>query len=170
MKITILGLGKSFEDFNPTDFDMSIGVNDIWRYHKSEVVVCLDPRKNFTADRMKAIDECTPQAFYSQFECYRTRKDFQGIEILNNYPTVTCDLTLQKFQKSFCSPFVAAQIAFRYYDATEIHLFGVDLVNHPHINGALCNKIKLHFKNLKAALEAQDCKMIVHGEGILKDI
>jgi hypothetical protein len=169
-KISVLGLGPSLSLFNPSDFDLSIGVNDIWRYHHSEVVVCVDARQNFTRDRMKVIDECKPKTFYSQMATYQTRPDYQKIEILSSYPDVTCDLSGYKFQRSFCSPFIAVQIAFRWYDTKEIHLFGVDLLNHPHIDSAMCDRIKVHFMNLKRELLKDECKLIVHGDGILKDI
>lgn len=149
---------------------MSIGVNDIWKYHKCEVVVCLDERRNFTKERMQVIDDCRPQIFYSQLDCYRGRTDFNRIEILPSYPDVTCDLSLSKFQKSFCSPFVAVQIAYRYYDTNDIHLFGIDMVNHPHLNTKLCERIKTHFTNLKRSLDAMGCSLIVHGDGILKNL
>jgi hypothetical protein len=166
----VLGLGDSLKEFNPADFEMSIGVNDIWRYHKSEVVVCLDPRKNFTRDRMQVIDSCTPKAFYSQMETYKKRPDFFLIEILNSYPEVTCDLSLYKFQRSYCSPFIAVQIAFRWYDTKDIHLFGIDMINHPKLDKRLCEKIKVHFINLKKALAEYGCTLTIHGQGILKDI
>ena len=168
-KIAVLGLGGSLNEFNPDNFDMSVGVNDIWRYHRCEAVVCLDRRQNFTADRMGVIDECRPFDFYSHLACYKERPDFRPIEILSSYPDVTCDVTLRQFQRSFCSPFVAVQIAYRYYNAAEIHIFGVDLLNHPKLNNDLCDKIKRHFINLKKALDGK-CTLIVHGDGILKNI
>lgn len=169
-KIAVLGLGSSLSLFDPMEFDLSIGVNDIWYYHHSEVVVCLDKRQNFTRERMDIIDSCRPETFYSQMACYQTRPGFCKIELLHSYPSVTCDLTLYKFQISYCSPFVAVQIAFRWYDTKEIHLFGVDLVGHPKLNGEMCQRIKLHFINLKRSLNELGCSLTVHGEGILKDI
>jgi len=170
-KIAILGLGCSISDFKAEDFELSIGVNDIWRIVKSDVVVCLNYQKDFIPDRLKVINECKPKAFYSHIVHWDTRPDFVKIEIQPGYPADRCvNLDIPAYSKSFCSPFVAAQIAYKIYYATEIHLFGCDMVNHPHLNGELCNKIKNHFRNLKVALEAKNCKMIVHGEGILKDI
>lgn len=170
MRIAVLGLGPSLNLFNPADFELSIGVNDIWRYVKSDIVVCVDKRSIFGNERIKFIDDCKPKAFYSQVVNWDTRPDFHKIEILHTYPDKICSLDLPAFQKSFCSPFVAVQIGYRYYNGREIHLFGVDLLNHPHLDNALCGKIKVHFKNLKIALLENGCKLIVHGDGILKDI
>ena len=169
-KIAVLGLGPSLKDFNPADFKLSIGVNDIWRYVKSEVVACFNQPSNFTYERMQIINDCKPQAFYSQIVNYDTRPDFVKIDILPGYPDNFCNLDLKEFYKSYCSPFIAVQIAYRFYEATEIHLFGVDLTNHLYLNRKLCEKIKLHFCNLKIALLDKNCIFVVHGEGILKNL
>jgi hypothetical protein len=169
-KIAILGLGYSINEFNPDQFDASIGVNDIWKYHKTDAVVCLDKPSMFEADRLKVINDCSPKRFYSQLVIYDSRSDFYKIDFLPGYPDVYCQLDTIALHKSYCSPFVAAQIAFKDYFASEIHLFGVDLVNHPHLDKTLCDRIKKHFRNLKVAFTEKNCDLIVHGEGILKDI
>jgi hypothetical protein len=170
MKIAILGLGPSLKNFNAPDFDLSIGVNDIWRYVKTDVVVCLDYPNIFPHDRLKVINECKPKAFYSQIVAWDTRPDFVKINFLPGYPDNFVQFETPTLHKSLCSPFVAAEIAYKYYFADEIHLFGVDLIGHPNLTGELCTKIKLHFKNLKTALTENDCKLIIHGNGILKDL
>jgi len=170
MKIAVLGLGPSLELFVKEDQDLCIGVNDIWRFVDTDAVVCLDHRKVFNTDRLKYIDESRPQAFYSQIVNWDIRPDFKKITISPGYPDHYCQLDAPAFQKSYCSPFVAVQIAWKIYHATEIHLFGVDLLNHPHLDHALCGKIKKHFKNLKTALLDKNCPFIVHGEGILIDL
>jgi hypothetical protein len=170
MKIAILGLGQSLEEFVKEDYDLCIGVNDIWRFVHADAVVCLDHRKVFNADRISYIDNCNPKAFYSHIVNWDVRSDFQKIDFLPGYPDHVCRIDQREYQKSYCSPFVAAQIAWKIYRATEIHLFGIDMTDHPHLDHALCSKIKRHFKNLKAALLDKNCQMIVHGEGILKDL
>ena len=170
MKIAVLGLGPSLELFVKEDQDLCIGVNDIWRFVDTDAVVCLDHRKVFNTDRLKYIDESRPQAFYSQIVNWDIRPDFKKITILPGYPDHYCQLGAPAFQKSYCSPFVAVQIAWKIYHADEIHLFGVDLTNHPHLDHTLCGKIKTHFRHLKSALLDKNCPLIVHGEGILIDI
>jgi hypothetical protein len=169
-RVAVLGLGTSLSEFNPSEFDLSIGVNDIWRYVKSDVVICLDKRTIFSYERLKVIDSCTPKAFYSQIVNWDTRPDFVKINFIPGYPDNFVQLETRELHKSYCSPFVACQIAYKYYGATEIYLFGVDLTNHPHLDKVICDKIKVHFRNLKKALEEKGCKLIVHGSGILKDL
>jgi hypothetical protein len=168
-KIAILGLGPSLSLYTP-EYDYTIGVNDIWRIVKTDAVVCLDYPKVFKPDRLKIINECTPQVFYSSLVIWDTRTDFKKIDLIDGYPDNFCRLDLPKIHKSYCSPFVAAEIAYKYHDASEIHLFGVDMTNHPHLGGEIGVRIKKHFINLKKSLTEKGCKLIIHGEGILKNI
>lgn len=170
MKIAVLGLGNSLSFFQKDEFDLSIGVNDIYRKVKTDVVVCLDHAKVFRPDRLKVINECTPDAFYSQIVNWDIKKNFVKLNFNSQYPELVCNLDNLKYEKSFCSPFVAAQIAYREYDADEVHLFGVDMVDHPHLDARLCSRIRRHFINLKSALNKKNCKLIIHGDGILKNI
>ena len=169
-KIAVLGLGPSLSLYDPDEYDLAIGVNDIWRFHKTEVVVCVDHAKVFKPDRLKVINECTPTAFYSQVVNWDFKEGFRKIELMMKYPDSGVNLNAQAFEKSFCSPFVAVQIAYRYYSADEIHLFGVDMTHHPHLDAKLCGRIAGHFRHLKAAMSRDRVNLIIHGDGILKNI
>ena len=164
--VAILGLGDSLKEYQP-EYDLAIGVNDIWRYVKTEVIVVLDYEKVFTPERLKVIKESKPTAFYSQIVNWDYRPDFKKIDLIPGYPDRLVDLEIAGFYKSFCSPFVAVQIAYKIYGSEEIHLFGVDLTNHPHLDFNICQKIKLHFRNLRNALLVKGCQLVVHGNGIL---
>lgn len=169
-KIAVLGLGPSINLFltqGQADYDLTIGVNDIWRYFPADVIVCVDVPSAFSLDRLRVINHSKPKIFYSQKFIWESRPDFRKINILPGYPDRICDLSQPGFWKSFCSPFVAVQVAWRLHDADEIHLYGVDLTNHPHLDQKLCQKIKIHFDNLRTALQDRGCQMIVHGDGIL---
>lgn len=169
-KVIVLGLGPSLSLYNPAPGDFTIGVNDIWGKIMTNVVVCVDDRPRFVHERMKIIDECTPEAFYSHIDSYQNRPDFKRLTLLPYFPDHICQLNIPAVPKSLCSPFIACVVAYKYYGATEIHLYGVDLLNHPHLDKNLCAKIKIHFKNLKIALRQNKSNLIVHGEGILRGI
>ena len=166
MNVSIIGLGPSWKLY---ESGFSIGVNDVWRNVKTDVIVCLDYESVFTPDRLRVIKESTPQAFYSQIINWDHRKDFRKVDIIPGYHTFI-DLKRPGYYKSYCSPFVACQIAYKEYGADEIHLYGVDLTNHPHLDGKLCSKIVEHFAGLQKALNEAGAKIVVHGEGILKNI
>lgn len=170
MKIACLGLGPSLKEFSPEGFDLLIGVNDIWSFVKTDVVVCVNPPKDFSYERLRVICESEPQVFYSHMVIWDSLKDMRKIDILPGFPDDFCDLDNIKFQKSYCSPFIAAQIAYKYYFATEIHLFGCDMTNHPHLDSKLCQLIHRHFVNLKTALKQKGCELVIHGQGILSNI
>jgi hypothetical protein len=170
-RIAVLGTGPSIHEFDPDGYDWSIGVNDIWKFYHSEDIVCLNAPKEFTPERLRIIQNSTPNKFFSQMVIWDTRPDFSKIDIRPGYPDRVCSIDrFGGYEKSFCSPFIAAQIAYRYYAAREIHLFGVDLTAHPKLDRALCGRIKVHFENLQAALIPKYSRLIVHGQGILKDL
>lgn len=164
----MLGLGCSIGEFTPDEFILSVGVNDIWRYHRSEILVVLDHAKGFKPDRLRVINESKPEAFYSQIVAWDHRPEFKQITIIPGYPNGAIDVS-KGIYKSFCSPYVAVQIAWRYYFADEIHLFGVDMTDHPNL-GSLIPDIKKHFQHLKNALKDKGVEMIVHGDGILTNL
>jgi len=167
LKIAVLGLGESLGTFEG-GFDATIGVNDIWQRVQTDYVVCLDKRERFTPERLAVIDACTPRRFYTQVDEWQQRPDYVPITLQYDYPNYVCQLAPQPFPKSLCSPFVACAIAYKLHDAKEIHLFGVDLTNHPHLKDGSLEKIKRHFTNLQAALLPLGARIIVHGNGILK--
>lgn len=163
----MLGLGQSISLYEENSYDLSIGVNDIWKIVKTDVVVCLNKPNEFIPDRLKWINDSRPEAFYSQAVIWDIRPDFRKIDFIPGYPDRFCKLDSPAYHKSFCSPFVACQVAYKEYHADEIHLFGVDLVDHPHLDKNICAKIKIHFENLNVALKAKGCILMVHGNGIL---
>jgi len=167
LKTAVLGLGPSIQSFEPMGFDTVIGVNDIYRHYPADAVVCLDYPRVFDPVRLKYITNCNPLKFYSQIVAWDTRPDFEKITLIPGYPDKSLNLDIPGYWKSFCSPFVAVQIAFKIYGSEEIHLFGVDMTNHPHLDRTICAKIKIHFRNLESALAQHGAKMIVHGNGIL---
>lgn len=170
-KIAVLGLGESLNEFARNGgWDYTIGVNDIWSVVHTDAVVCVDERDRFTIERQRWIDNSRPQRFYSQLEYWQGRADAYPIELQEMFPDYVCQLHTKKVPKSMCSPFVAAAIAFMYHGAKEVHLYGVDMVNHPHIKDQMQAKIIKHFKALKVALAMEGCQLQVHGNGILKSL
>jgi hypothetical protein len=173
MKIAVLGLGESLNLYlseAPFKFDLTLGVNDIWRKVCADVVVCLDERDRFSDERLKFIDECRPQHFYSQLDCWAARPDFTRIQLQEQFPDYVCQLDISTVPKSLCSPFVAAAVAYKFHQATEVHLYGVDLINHPHLQAHSCTTIVKHFRSLKTALAMHGCGFVVHGSGLLKSL
>jgi hypothetical protein len=168
--IAVLGLGPSLSLFNPLEFQLSIGVNDIWSRVKTDIVICLDAKSSYKPQRLKVIEDCRPQKFYSQIVNWDTHPGFELIKLATYYPNQYCNLDISGINKSYCSPFVACGIAYKYYSADEIHLFGVDLIGHSHFDSKQLQDMKQHFKMLKAALKNKRVELVVHGDGYLKGL
>lgn len=162
----MLGLGPSLELYKG-GYDLTIGVNDIWSRVQTDHIVCVDEPARFTPERMETINASKPQRFYTHLDSWSHRSDIFRIELQPNYPNYICLLNTLTVPKSLCSPFVAAAVAYKFHDADEIHLYGVDLVNHPLLHPQSVIKIVLHFKHLKMALKSAGCRMVIHGEGVL---
>lgn len=167
MKIAILGLGPSLKLFRGKY--VSIGVNDIWSYYKSDYVVCVDEKKRFNPDRLKVIEGSRPIKFFSQLADWNKQPGFELIKLQHDYPKYQCYLDFEDLPKSLCSPFVATAIAYK-LGATEIHIYGVDLINHPLLKSSQVEKIKQHFENLQVALLQKGKRFIIYGDGALKSL
>lgn len=171
-KIAILGLGPSLELFltSKETYDTTIGVNDIYRYFHTEVVVCLDPLKRFSEDRLQYIRDCEPKYFYSHLKSYQFKPSFVPITLSEKFPREVLNLDEEAIPKSYCSPFVAAVIGFKFFMGSEIHLYGVDLINHPKLSRVACNLIAKDFLILQNELKNRGSFIKVFGNGILKDL
>lgn len=129
MKVHVLGLGQSLIYYEP-DGNISVGVNDIYKYHKADYIVCVDLPKVFSPERLDTIIWSTPKKFLSLFPEWEQYfgASFQLIEKCSGVgkfdafesPCYTC---------SNNSAFVAVVHAYK-LGAKEIILHGVDFKNH----------------------------------------
>lgn len=170
MKIAVCGLGESIHELNVNDFDLTIGVNDIWRVVRTNYIVCVDHRERFTPERLAIIDASRPWIFYSHLPEWNKRSDFRLIQLQHDYPNYVCQLDIPALPKSLCSPFIAAAVAYANHDPREIHLFGVDLIDHPNLHESSCKRIVQHFTTFHDALRQRGVGFIVHGRGILAKV
>ena len=147
MLYSVLGLGESLKDFDGEG--ITIGVNDIYRYHKTKYVVCVDPKRKFEGDRLRFIEECRPISFFSQLNEYATNPSFQKITLLS--PRGTVAFFQDKVPYSLFSPFVAICLAIN-MGASEVRVYGVDLINH--WNLGIPSKTEQCIKHLKVLIAA----------------
>ena len=168
-KIAVLGLGPSVVEFmaQPKAYQETIGVNDNWRFWHTDYLVCLDRKEKFNDVRRKVIDESRPRHFYTHLDEWQDRADYRPITLQFGYPQHECVLEGEALPKSLCSPFVACAIAYKLLGANELHMFGVDLVDHPHLRDVSVKHIVKHFVNLQRALILKGARIVVHGKGML---
>jgi len=137
----LLGLGESLSDYSGKE-DFSIGVNDIWKFHKTDYVVCVDPPERFSSERLKTINECKPIKFFSHLEAWSTIHNFNKIDLRS--PRGTADYYSDKISYGIMSPLSAMILACK-LGATSITVYGVDLATHPRLT-PLQDKAVKHLK------------------------
>lgn len=159
MTIHVLGLGDSLEYYNP-DNNITIGVNDIHKYIKTDYVVCVDHMTAFSKDRLETILKTRCKGFYSQIVDWGlVIPNFKLIEF-NTGRGLLQELDNDKFCYSNNSPFVACILAYK-LGAKNIVLHGVDLIDHPHIKGNSKEKALLDYKNLNKAFNSRGVNLFV---------
>lgn len=159
MTIHVLGLGDSLEHYKP-DNNITIGVNDIHKFIKTDYVVCVDHLFAFSKDRLETILKTRCKGFYSQIVDWgMVIPNFKLIEF-NSGRGLLHELDNNKFCYSNNSPFVACILAYK-LGAKNIVLHGVDLIDHPHIKGNSKEKALLDYKNLNKAFKSRGVNLFV---------
>ena len=70
MKVDILGLGESLKEYSPSD-NITIGVNDIFKFHPVDYLVCVDNPQRFSAERFNTIINSNHKKFYTHYKKYK---------------------------------------------------------------------------------------------------
>lgn len=134
MTVSIVACGESAKDWNKIPVDLSIGVNDAWKFGfpTDYLVVVNSPFKfhprldNKYTDRLKVITDSKPKRFF----CHNInwKKWLPKAELLSFRPFIG---TYRKgrIYSSKTSPFVAITLAAS-LGAKEIILWGIDMTNH----------------------------------------
>lgn len=162
--VNILGLGESISDFKP-DGNITIGCNDIWKHQPTHAVVCIDRKKAFTPERLATIENSKPFQFFSHLDEWSNHPSFRKI---NLHPARGRFEWLNDFiPYSNNSPSVACSIAFKYFGATEIRLFGVDFKTHPNFHDEKIISTIKDFRLLNELLKKSGCKIVTHPKSIL---
>ena len=159
--IHVLGLGPSLPHYKP-DGNTTIGVNDIWKHHKTDYVVCVDVPKRFTPERLKVIVECYPLTFMT---CYPKQwnglRDNIGLKLAPIRGSVDTLTNPKQICFSNNSAFVATVMAY-HLEAKLIILHGVDFTGHKDLSEPIIQKRAIgDFVKLFFALNALGVKLMV---------
>ena len=159
MKIHILGLGETINHFTP-DGNTTIGVNDIHSRFATDYVVCVDVPAVFDKKRLDTICQTKCKGFYTQINEWT--KFVQNVNIIefNSGRGLLHHLDNDKFCYSNNSPYVACILAYK-MGAKEIVLWGVDLIDHPHIHGNSRDKALRDYKSLYLELKKRGVTLSV---------
>lgn len=136
MIVSIIACGDSAKEWYKTPCDLSIGVNDCFKFgHQVDYLLCLNapgmfqPRKkNNYQDRLPIIKQSKPKKFITCLEGWKNHFSFTEVEMVNPR------LFGKHFSKGTLyhaktSPFCAMSYAFN-LGAKDIILWGVDFLNH----------------------------------------
>lgn len=159
MRIHVLGLGKSLEEYKP-NAEISIGVNDIFSRIETDFIVCIDPPNRFTDQRIETINNSTPVKFFTNRNEWEHVKGYHLIT-LNPVRGSVKELRSDKICYSNNSPFVACVMAYK-LGAKEIVLHGVDFVDHHALSKSeQFSRAMNDFKKLNDELKKYRVKLFV---------
>lgn len=135
MKVSVVGCGESAVNWHTVPVDISIGVNDAFKFgHRTNWLVVVNSPfkfypspKNQGRDRLKVISDHKADRFFCHNQNWR--KWYPNLELLALKPFIG-RLTPGRVYSSKTSPFVAITLAYS-VGASEIILWGVDMVSHP---------------------------------------
>lgn len=157
MIASIVACGESAREWYKTPCDLSIGVNDCVKLgHQVDYLVCVNAPDKFTpkakngfSDRLATITNSQPKRFL----CHNNnwKRLIPKAEMIPLKP-FSGSVLKGRYYKSSTSPFVAITAAFS-EGATDIILWGVDLLNHPNIKNKLLSSEISAYKRLFDALQ-----------------
>jgi len=155
MVVSIAACGESGSEWYKTPCDLSIGVNDIFKFgHPVNQLLLINSPNQFEKSRLETIKS-------TKFDKVLTHSGTWDKIFPQNER-----IRLQSFSKhlkkghvysSKTSPFVAASLAFN-MGASDIILHGVDLISHPAIKDKLLNYEIRQIQNFTRMMSDQGTK------------
>ena len=133
MTAEILGLAPSVTAYKPSG-NITIGVNDIFKICSVDHLIVIDNPNQFNNKRKNTILQSTPKLFISQINTWNRMKNFHLIKLANVRGSVSQIEQHNIYPYSIMSPYVAIVHAYK-LGATEIIIYGVDLLNHKSLTG-----------------------------------
>jgi hypothetical protein len=127
MVCSIVACGSSARDWHKTPYDLSVGVNDMLKFgHQPDQLVLINFKGKFTPDRLKLILATRPKKLWTHTNTWRHH--FSNVELIR-FSHFSGYFMKGNIYNSKTSPIVAICIAIK-QGATEIILWGVDMINH----------------------------------------
>ncbi len=161
MTIHVIGKGES-KKFFKHDGNVTIGVNDVNKWIKTDHIVVVDPMDNLK--EMHKTFRNSNAMFWSQNEDNRNYvKNFTLIELARGRGVLD-DFDSDRFVYSITSPFVAVHLAYK-LGAKNIVMWGVDFNTHPNFDtDSLRNRALKDFGNLRKKLNERGVNFYVGHE------
>ena len=168
MKVDVLGLGESLRTYVRSN-NYKIGVNDIFKRHTVDALVCVDRINAFTPERFATIKATPYSIFYTHLEEWKNHlRDVQLIKLSGPRGSIK-GIESNDVPYSNNSTFVAVVLAYK-HGATEINIFGVDFNTHPNFKDRKGDVALKDFKKLFDYLRSKKIKINVSTGSRLKEL
>lgn len=158
MTTHVLGLGESLKEYK-TDSNLTIGVNNIHSFVKTDYVVCIDQPHVFKEDRLNTILKTKCKGFYSHIDKWNHLDNFNLIKFNSGRGTLN-GFDSDKFCYSNNSTYVAVVLAYK-LGAKNIVLHGVDFRTHKNFRGNSFKRAIMDFRNLSIELNRRGVNLFV---------
>lgn len=161
MTIHVIGKGESKEFFKH-DGNITIGVNDVNKWIKTDHIVVVDPMDAYKEQHETY--RSSKAMFWSQNEDNKNYvKNFTLIELARGRGVLD-EFDSDRFVYSITSPFVAVHLAYK-LGAKNIVMWGVDFNTHPNFDtDSLRNRALKDFGNLRKKLNERGVNFYVGHE------
>lgn len=175
MKVFILGLGSTIQQYKPNAKHITFGVNDIFKFTPVKHLVCVNAVGDFEKVRQNTISKSTPDYFHSiKFHTNEWLRFFPVIDYMNpvrKNDNSTIDTKKDDVLCSSSSNFMAAHLAYKIYpEMKSMNFYGVDFTDHRNISGARLSKELLLWKWLFTQLQYKGIKIVLPIESKLNDV
>ena len=165
-KIYVLGMGDSLKEFTTKlHKEITIGVNYIWKYYPSDIVICIDRIKSLPEWKTNIICQGRQKQFISNYNEWESivanykHKPLSGLG-RGNLKDIDDIGVLCYASNSIYSAVVHAY----HLGATDIVMYGVDFNNHPAINGKFAETEISRIINLRNVLKERNVNLFVGSE------
>ncbi len=127
--VIVCGCGESLNLLDESSADLTIGVNDVGRKFTPTYLVVVNPRSQFTQDRLAFIEDSGAQAVFSQLRDLQLSRAPLVRFQLGAYNGTELDGAAGVLHYTQNSPYVALCLA-AHMGARRIGLIGVDFTDH----------------------------------------
>jgi len=128
----VLGTGESAHniDFEKLEEWDSFGVNDVYKIHPVNHLVCVNHPHDFTPERLKIITQSTPKRFYTHLPVQWAKYFPDLVAFKTGHPTnIEAPYISVASTSAFCALIIAIKTGYK-----NIVLAGVDLQSHKNLS------------------------------------
>lgn len=163
--IHVLGLGPGIENYRENG-NITIGVNDIWRYVSTRYVLCLDKIGSFSLNRYMVIKFCSPKVFWTIWPEWGYERNIREINInppgksgeLDNLDNIEGPIPFH-VDSTFSAVCMAYRLMLSRFEKGRIILFGCRFYGHPQLE-AFIKPIQDKYEDLGLALDDRGIQLM----------